>query len=126
MKKTPHTPGPWKILRGHNGYLWIVSYPASKSAQGTLHHVCIGLRLVKNNEIKGDAIASVTGLGLKDRENELATICEAEANARLISCAPDLLDAIKAAFEIADKCAYCEEVATILAKAIAKIEGAGV
>lgn len=63
--KVTHTPGPWKVMKGQNGGIWIIKkdYPS--------HEICN------------------FGQGGADKGSEVA------ANARLIAAAPELLEALK-------------------------------
>jgi hypothetical protein len=98
-----HTPGPWKILKGHTGSTWFVCYHTRKIDGKVVQrteaaHVYKGPRLVKNHEEEGDAIASIDSIPINYRANKDSNEAEALANARLISAAPDLLAALERAY----------------------------
>ena len=75
---TQHTPGPWYVtdiaIIGNNGGTWIAEHPAIK------------WRTLKSVTNSGDAIVA-------------ESIKQANANARLIAAAPQMLEALRAALE---------------------------
>lgn len=128
-----HTPGPWKILKGHTGSTFFICYKTRPLDGGRYQRAQIahvekaGLRLVKNSIEEGDALASVEGGYVNFATNRDANLIEGEANARLIAAAPTLLKGLKLAVMEFERIAYqkkCDpEILSGLKLAIAKAEG---
>jgi hypothetical protein len=98
MMSTKHTPGPW----GHK---------TRESSWGTID----------------DGICGPDGEQVRVHGMTLSSSEEAKANARLISAAPDLLEALKVVFVIGDRCVsdiYGYEFKMKARAAIAKATGA--
>lgn len=97
---TQHTPGPWKV-----------SQSASLSAG----------RPVKTRDGQAVALCPAAGLGLPFDQ----ACDQADANARLIAAAPDLLEACKRALDIINKetCGFYGDDRKIIESAIAKATG---
>ncbi len=90
-----HTPGPWKILKGHTGYTWFVVYKTLETNQrAEAAKVYKGPVLVKSDDGEGTALASINSTSLNHSQNKDENLTEAEANARLISAAPELWAAL--------------------------------
>ena len=97
----PHTPGPWKLEPMQQGYFHVSS--------NSKEHPGIAQVLIRSSLLKGK---------VKPWE-------ESEANARLISCAPELLEALKALLDIAPlaKDSHTNAIHRQAEQAIAKAEG---
>lgn len=112
-----HTPGPWSLHEYQNGYPTLV-----RTAEGKVERVSWEYSIGAGDILLGHAKASTGGGGFpKPRTRE-----EAEANARLMAAAPELLEALKrlaSVCELADIKSHIPGHLALAREAIAKATG---
>lgn len=131
MKSSKHTPGPWSILKGHTGRTWFVIFKTRETRQRTeAAHVYKKPTLVSSNGVEATALVSVDSQALNYSANNDQNMVEAQANAHLISAAPELLNALEKAYlqilEFLNEGNFKREVvfdAGYIVEAIAKAKG---
>ena len=111
MSKVKHTPGPWEFET------WQYRSPETGKMDKRVPCVCSSLR-----EMRIAALDSDEG---NSPNPYTFTLEEAEANARLIAAAPDLLEACKSALVLIQGCTVYKDMSTAkeLMAPIAKAEG---
>lgn len=77
-----HTPGPWEVERVNS------DYP---------HDICLGY------DIPGEGCPILIATVFSDEDDAPISVTEANANARLIAAAPDLLEACRRALDAVDR-----------------------
>lgn len=122
MSHIKHTPGPWKVLRGHTRSTWFVIYKTRETKQRSeAATVYKGLHLVKSGDVEAPALASVDSLRLNHSANKETNEAEALANARLISAAPELLKLADTLVRMTVNSIDPEDFSSIRAEALAVI-----
>lgn len=98
MSAPLHTPGPWKIFKGHTGLTWFIVFKTREHRQRTeCANVFKGPRLVSTDGVTENALASIDSMSLNHQANKDANLAEGRANAYLIAAAPQMLVALKQA-----------------------------